>query len=87
MFVTNTYSPSYRYCDINVYWDRIEKTLYLIVDLGLNWFFLRTVRLNLIANGLTKYDRLVCFNRKIVVLSILMDIMIIAAMSIPNSFV
>jgi len=59
----------------------------LIVDLGLNWFFLRTVRLNLIANGLTKYDRLVCFNRKIVVFSILMDIMIIAAMSIPNSFV
>jgi len=78
---------SQKYCDINAYWDRIEKTLYLIVDLGLNWFFLRTVRLNLIANGLTKYDRLVCFNRKIVVFSILMDIMIIAAMSIPNSFV
>lgn len=68
-------------------WDRCEKVLYLLVDAGLNWYFLRTVKANLINNGLTKYDKLVTFNKKMVVLSLSMDVMIIAAMSIPNSLV
>ncbi|KAF3045869.1 hypothetical protein E8E12_002027 [Didymella heteroderae] len=71
----------------NMIWDRIEKVLYLLVDAGLNWYFLRTVKANLINNGLTKYDKLVSFNKKMVVLSLSMDVMIIAAMSIPNSLV
>ncbi|KAJ4353007.1 hypothetical protein N0V95_003725 [Ascochyta clinopodiicola] len=76
-----------RYHIINEYWDRIEKFLYLIVDAALNWYFLKTVKANLISNGLTKYNRLVRFNQRIVVVSLLMDVMIIGAMSIPNSFV
>ncbi|XP_014562704.1 hypothetical protein COCVIDRAFT_83774 [Bipolaris victoriae FI3] len=71
----------------NEYWDRIEKGLYLLVDAILNWFFLKTVKENLIKNGLTKYNSLVRFNQKIVIVSLLMDVMIIGAMSIPNSFV
>lgn len=71
----------------NMIWDRIEKVLYLLVDAGLNWYFLRTVKSNLINNGLAKYDKLVSFNKKMVVLSPSMDVMIIAAMSIPNSLV
>ncbi|EOA86778.1 hypothetical protein ACJQWK_08267 [Exserohilum turcicum] len=78
-------SPAYHL--INEYWDRIEKGLYLLVDAILNWYFLRTVKANLIKNGLTKYNDLVKFNQKIVILSLCMDVMIIAAMSIPNSFV
>ncbi|KAF2631076.1 hypothetical protein BU25DRAFT_455408 [Macroventuria anomochaeta] len=78
---------SHKYHIINEYWDRIEKCLYLIVDAALNWYFLKTVEANLISNGLTKYNRLVRFNRRIVAISLLMDVMIIAAMSIPNSFV
>lgn len=78
---------SHRYHVINEYWDRVEKGLYLLVDAILNWYFLKTVKTNLINNGLTKYNKLVQFNQKIVVLSLLMDVMIIAAMSIPNSFV
>ncbi|KAF1362798.1 hypothetical protein EJ07DRAFT_105058 [Lizonia empirigonia] len=78
---------SNKYHVINAYWDRIEKFLYLIVDAALNWYFLKTVKNNLISNGLTKYNRLVRFNRRIVVISLLMDVMIIAAMWIPNSFV
>jgi len=78
---------SHRYHVINEYWDRTEKGLYLFVDAALNWYFLKTVKANLIANGLTKYNKLVQFNQRIVVLSLLMDVMIIAAMSIPNSFV
>ncbi|KAB2110766.1 hypothetical protein AG0111_0g260 [Alternaria gaisen] len=72
---------------VNEYWDRIEKGLYLLVDAALNWYFLKTVKENLINNGLTKYNKLVRFNQQIVMVSLLMDIMIIAAMSIPNSFV
>ncbi|KAJ8118363.1 hypothetical protein OPT61_g629 [Boeremia exigua] len=78
---------SHRYHVINEYWDRVEKFLYLIVDAALNWYFLKTVKANLISNGLTKYNRLVRFNQRIVIISLLMDVMIIVAMSIPNSFV
>jgi hypothetical protein len=78
---------SRRYHVINEYWDRIEKGLYLLVDALLNWYFLKTVKANLISNGLTKYNKLVRFNQRIVAVSLLMDVMIIGAMSIPNSFV
>lgn len=78
---------NFRYHVINEVWDRIEKILYLIVDALLNWYFIKTVKANLISNGLTKYNRLVRFNQRIVVISLLMDVMIILAMSTPNSFV
>ena len=58
-----------------------------MVDAGLNWYFLKTVKANLISNGLTKYNKLVRFNQQIVIVSLVMDVMIIGAMSIPNSFV
>jgi hypothetical protein len=78
---------SHKYKQVNEYWDRTEKGLYLLVDALLNWYFLRTVKANLIQNGLTKYNQLVKFNQRIVIISLLMDVMIIGAMSIPNSFV
>lgn len=78
---------SARYHLINEFWDRTEKILYLLVDAALNWYFLRTVKANLIKNGLTKYNKLVKFNQRIVMVSLCMDVMIIGAMSIPNSFV
>jgi hypothetical protein len=76
-----------RYQLINEWWDRIEKVLYLILDAALNWYFLKTVKANLINNGLTKYNKLVVFNSRMIIVSLLMDVMIIGAMSIPNSFV
>jgi len=75
------------YIKINEIWDRIEKVLYLIIDALLNGYFLKTVKANLIKNGLEKYNKLLRFNQRIIVLSLLMDVMIIVAMSIPNSFV
>ncbi|KAL1596365.1 hypothetical protein SLS60_009011 [Paraconiothyrium brasiliense] len=77
---------SQEYIHINNVWDRVEKVLYLIVDGCLNWYFIRTVKQNLVANGLQKYNRLVRFNERIIVVSLLMDVMIIGAMSIPNGF-
>ncbi|EKG16276.1 hypothetical protein MPH_06531, partial [Macrophomina phaseolina MS6] len=43
---------SERYVYINEIWDRIEKGLYLIIDASLNTYFIRTVRKNLVRNGL-----------------------------------
>ncbi|KAH7302936.1 hypothetical protein B0I35DRAFT_365810 [Stachybotrys elegans] len=71
---------------INAIWDRTEKVLYLLMDLGLNSAFLHIVRRELIARGLTKYKLLFNFNACVVVISLSMDILIIAMMSSPNPF-
>jgi hypothetical protein len=64
---------SQRYIDINNVWDRIEKVLFAIVDLGLNLYFLYIVKSQLIACGLDKYKLLYNFNIGMVVISISMD--------------
>ena len=61
--------------NINNVWDKISKVLILIVDAGLNWYFLRTVKIRLVQqHGLTKYKPLVGFNAKLMVLSIGLDV-------------
>lgn len=60
---------------INNVWDKISKVLILIVDAGLNWYFLKTVKERLVRqHGLTKYAPLVSFNAKLMVVSIAMDV-------------
>jgi len=60
---------------INNVWDKISKVLILIVDAGLNWYFLRIVKIRLVDQvGLTKYKPLVSFNAKLMVVSIAMDV-------------
>lgn len=68
--------PKYNsYVKINEVWDRISKILILLVDAGLNYYFLRTVKRRLVLrHGLTKYAPLVSFNAKLMVVSILMDV-------------
>jgi hypothetical protein len=61
---------------INEVWDRIEKSLYLIIDGLLNAYFLYLVRSKLIACGLTKYKALFNFNAGIVFVSLSMDVSI-----------
>lgn len=78
---------SARWTRIGIVWDRTEKSIFLVLDLGLNWYFLRTVRTNLITNGITKYKQLVRFNERIIVLSLLMDVMLIAATAMPKTWV
>lgn len=72
---------------INEVWDRLEKGIYLLMDAFLNYYFIKTVKENLVANGLHKYDKLVKFNQVIIIVSLLMDVLIIGAMSIPNGLV
>jgi hypothetical protein len=62
---------------INDVWDKISKVLILVVDAGLNWYFLKIVNERLVKqHGLTKYKPLVGFNAKLMVLSIAMDVSI-----------
>ncbi|OLN92776.1 hypothetical protein CCHL11_06731 [Colletotrichum chlorophyti] len=76
------------YVKVNEIWDRISKVLILIVDAGLNWYFLRVVQTRLLSqHGLVKYKPLVGFNAKLMVLSIAMDAMLIGLMSLPNQVV
>lgn len=78
---------SERYIWINEWWDRIEKAIYLLVDGALNLYFIRIVKHNLIVHGLTKYKTLTRFNEFIVCFSLSMDVLIIAMMSLHNTFV
>ncbi|XXG99743.1 hypothetical protein Hte_006084 [Hypoxylon texense] len=76
------------YVQINKYWDRVSKCLICVVDAGLNYYFSRTVRKRLVQqHGLVKYRPLASFNDKLMVVSILMDIMLICLMSLPNPIV
>nr|XP_036575585.1 uncharacterized protein CTRU02_14504 [Colletotrichum truncatum]KAF6782174.1 hypothetical protein CTRU02_14504 [Colletotrichum truncatum] len=76
-----------RYIAINDWWDRCEKVIYLIVDGALNIYFVRIVQKNLVVHGLTKYRRLTQFNMFIIGFSLSMDVLIIAMMSLHNTFV
>ncbi|KAI4618795.1 hypothetical protein J4E80_005399 [Alternaria sp. BMP 0032] len=73
---------------INNVWDKVSKVLILIVDAGLNWYFLRTVKIRLVEqHGLTKYAPLVGFNGKLMVVSIAMDALLIGLMFLQNQVV
>lgn len=78
---------SQEYISINVWWDRCEKVIYLIVDASLNFYFISIVQRNLVLHGLTKYKDLVRFNVFIIGFSLGMDVLIISMMSLRNTFV
>lgn len=62
------------YIHLNEIWDRIEKSIVALVDLGLNAYFIYLVRSSLVAYGLTKYARLYRFNLVMIFISMTMDV-------------
>ena len=58
----------------NIVWDRIEKGLFLVIDLLLNVYFMRLVNSQLIANGLIEYVRVYRFDVVMVCVSIALDV-------------
>ena len=71
---------------INKYWDKIQKAILCIIDAGLNYYFLRTVKLRLVNYyGLRKYAPLVSFNAKLIVFSVGCDVLLIAVMLFSNN--
>lgn len=59
---------------LNSVWDRVEKGIFAIFDLGLNLYFIHLVRSELTAHGLTKYRDLYLFNLGMVFISISLDV-------------
>ena len=71
----------------NMIWDRTEKCIFLLLEFGLNGYFMWLIQSELVANGLTKYNALFKFNAAMVVVSVALDGVIIGVMSLPNDLV
>lgn len=71
---------------LNHIFETAEKTFFLIVDLGLNIYFLFLVHYHLIAGGLIKYWRLFKLNIAMVCLSTAMDALVLGLLEMPNSY-
>ncbi|CAJ2512968.1 Uu.00g010870.m01.CDS01 [Anthostomella pinea] len=78
---------SERYVHINEVWDRMERSIFTIVDCGLSFYFIYLVRSHLIKNGLTKYKRLYRYNLVMIFVSLSLDVVLIGLMSLPNHLV
>jgi hypothetical protein len=72
---------------LNNIWDRIEKAIYLVLDAGLNIYFVVLVKRKLLSSGVTKYYPLFRFNIMMVVLSLSLDVLLIGLMSLPNGLI
>ncbi|EUC62492.1 transmembrane protein, putative [Rhizoctonia solani AG-3 Rhs1AP] len=72
---------------VNLYWDHIEKILYLFTDAALNIMFIRLIRQTLVSRGLTKYDKLVAMNTRMIFVSLSMDVVVIGMLSYRNDLV
>ncbi|KAI1634642.1 hypothetical protein F4809DRAFT_665278 [Biscogniauxia mediterranea] len=70
---------------INKIWDRIEKCIFLVLDVSLNCYFVYLVHTRLIANGLTKYTNLFRFNVAMIFFSVCLDAILVGLMSLPNN--
>ncbi|KAK3687450.1 hypothetical protein B0T22DRAFT_439081 [Podospora appendiculata] len=76
-----------RWIQVNNVWDRVEKSIFLVIDASLNWYFMWLIKSKLVANGLIKYRLVYRFNLLMVCLSISLDILIIGLMSLPDDTV
>lgn len=68
----------------NQIWERTEKSIFLVLELGLNSYFMWLIHSELIANGLRKYHALFKLNVAMVVLSVSLDGVIIGVISLHN---
>ncbi|KAF9023268.1 hypothetical protein BDZ89DRAFT_1070011 [Hymenopellis radicata] len=78
---------NHTYIWLNHWWDRFEKTIYLLLDLSLNILFIRVVKTRLVDYGLKKYDKVMKFNEYIIFVSIGMDILLLGVTALHNGFV
>ncbi|KAK0430276.1 hypothetical protein EV421DRAFT_1913138 [Armillaria borealis] len=75
------------YMSLDKWWDKFEKAIYLLLDLALNILFIRMVKGRLVDHGLKKYDRVMRFNQRIIIVSIGMDFLLMGATTLKNPFV
>ncbi|KAK8140158.1 hypothetical protein PG984_000224 [Apiospora sp. TS-2023a] len=73
---------------INKLYDRVPKVLILLLDVGLNWWFVSVAKQRLVKEDqLDEYKPLVKFTNWMMLISILMDVGLIALISLPNEMV
>lgn len=72
---------------LNMYFEKAEKSFFLVVDLALNLYFLYLVRFRLIQGGLSKYWKLFKMNALLVVISTAMDASLLGMLSLPDPYV
>lgn len=72
--------------DLNIIYEKFEKAFILVVELGLNLFFLYEVWSRLIALGLDKYWLLFNVNVAVVLLSTAMDALLLGMLSLSNPY-
>jgi hypothetical protein len=65
---------SQTYINVNNIWDRCEKAIIAVVDMGLNFYFIHLIRAKLISNGLTKYNALFRYNLGMIAISLALDV-------------
>ncbi|TFL07895.1 hypothetical protein BDV98DRAFT_42202 [Pterulicium gracile] len=87
VWIPATLQISSRWMKANTIYDPIEKALYLLTDAGLNYYFIRTAQERLLLSGLTKYNRLLRYNKMIVWVSVSMDVLIIGSLFLKNPLV
>lgn len=68
---------SAQWIHLNEVWDRCEKVIFGLIDLGLNLTFVYLVRFHLTKNGLSKYIPLYRFNLVLASLSLSLDVSIV----------
>ena len=71
---------------LNIMFEKAEKAFFLVLDLGLNLYFLYLVRYRLIQDGLSKYWTLFHFNVAMVVLSTSMDCLLLGFLSLTDPY-
>lgn len=71
---------------LNNGFEKAEKAFFLLIDLGLNLYFLYLVWFRLIALGLDKYWLLFKVNVAIVFLSTAMDALLLGMLSLPHPY-
>lgn len=59
---------------VNDIWDRVEKGIFALADLGLNLYFVYLVRKELVRYGLTKYTLLYRYNIGMIFISMSLDV-------------
>lgn len=67
---------SHTFIRINDVWDRIEKSIFAVIDMSLNVYFMCLVRSKLVASGLRRYDIVWKHNVFMVFISISLDVSI-----------
>lgn len=65
-------SPTWH--ELNAVWDRAKQAVLVLLDVGLNGYFLYCVRNRLIANGLDKYRSLFRLNILMVFIVVALDV-------------